>query len=881
MNLVEDIQPCDLDIDAERFPSWRPGQYQLLLDTIDCPTRFSGHCAPCGCHRKGQQIIKYDGTLINVEDIVVGDLLMGPDSKPRRVLSLIRGRGRMYSINPIKGDPFVVNEDHVLSLASYGAHSNTCDISVRDYLNKSNNFKWNYKLFRAAVDCWETKRNLPIDPYFLGALLGDGGLVYGITIHKPDKEIGDLAREQAILFDLKARPLFKKGKVGITGYQLSLKSTKGKGKCPKNPLLEIIRALGLSVSGEKKFVPHDYKTGDRQQRLSILAGLLDTDGSKSIGGYDFISVSPQLSNDVAFLARSVGLAAYIKPCKKSCQTGVVGTYYRVSISGDCRIIPCRIPRKKTMSARKQIKNVLRTGFDVKQVGTKDYIENYYGFQLNADGRYLLGDFTVTHNSGKSVVMVANPRVTGARTLILTPFKGLQDQLTGEFNFVVDLRGKNNYSCRLLSTNCEMGSPRCTIRKSSLGAGLCEHKAAVEKAARAEIVVMNYSCWFHQVYGSGVGEFDTLIMDEADTAEAALSEFLSFTLNSKEALMDLNMAQCPHWNDPVHMWATWAESLVSRLKNATEQAEKAATESDEPHILEYFFHLRTLLRKITLLAKVSDSDWIAEPTRDGIRFDPIWPGRFAEKYLFRGIKRVILFSGTLNRKAFELLGVRENNFTFYDYESRFHPFYNPLILSPVGDFRYPVSSDLMTRAIQTFDRVVEARKDRKGILHTISFSHLNQFIEQSKYARLFISNDIKYAGGARRTGDVVDTFKAASPPAVLASPSITSGWDFPDDYCRYQFILKVPFADATSLVAKARKKLDPEYYNNQAMTALIQICSRADRSETDYNENIICDIRVGWFLKHNAHLAAKWFLGARGSGRFRRLNEGVIPDPIKG
>jgi len=484
--------------------------------------------------------------------------------------------------------------------------------------------------------------------------------------------------------------------------------------------------------------------------------------------------------------------------------------------------------------------------------------------------------------GKSLCMICYALTTGSRTLILTPFKGLQDQLGKEFpDTVTDLKGKANYYCMTMQTNCEMGAPRCDVRNSIMGAGLCDHKAATNRAIHADIVVTNYSCWFHQMYGQGIGEFDTIIMDEADAAESALSEFLSFSLSSKEALGDSGKNRAPHWNDPLRAWIEWAKEAVKPMRSMVAQAERDAKESDDRRVLERFFHLRNLFKKLATLAEIQIEDWVCEPAKDGIRFDPIWPGKFAEKYLFRGIKRVILFSGTLNRKAFELLGVRQDQYTFYDYDSPFHPARNPLILAPLGNFRYPIAPQLMIQAIDFFDNLVDQRKNVKGILHTISFDHLEQFIERSRHVNLFISNDVKYAGGMRRTENVVESFKEATAPAVLASPSITSGWDFPDDFCRYQFILKVPFPTTQSTVAKARKKLDPEYHDNLAMTSLIQMCSRPCRSVYDYNENIITDVRVGWFLANKKHLAAKWFLGARGSGRYRRLNEGVVPEPIRG
>lgn len=485
--------------------------------------------------------------------------------------------------------------------------------------------------------------------------------------------------------------------------------------------------------------------------------------------------------------------------------------------------------------------------------------------------------------GKSVVMVSHALLTGSRTLILTPYTGLQDQMGAEFSGLVsDLRGKANYHCRMLQTNCELGSPRCEVRNSVMGAGLCQHKAAIGRASRAQIVVSNYACWLHQnTYTSGLGDFDTLILDEADQAvESSLSSFLAFSLSSREVMIDCGGGKnSPHWNDTTRMWSEWAAIVVKKLRAITAQAEQEAKESDRREVLERFFHLRNLTKKLTTLSELVVDEWVSEPTRDGIKFDPIWPGKFAEKYIFRGIKRVIEFGGTLNRKAFELQGVRNDDYTFYEYDSPFHPARSPLILLPIGNFKYPIKAELMNKAVDCFDSLVDLRMNSKGILHTVSFDHLNDFVERSRHSDLFLSNDIKYAGGMRRTGQVVDDFKAASPPAILASPSIVSGYDFPDAACRYQLLLKVPFPDTQSAVAKERRKLDPEYHDNIAMTSLIQISSRACRSNFDWSETYILDTRIGWFLMRNRHLAAKWFLGARGSGRYRKLNEGVIPGPI--
>ena len=73
-------------------------------------------CATGGgkCFAKGTKIVKYDGSIINVEDLKVGDVIMGYDSKPRTIKSICSGYEQMYDIIPVKGEKYSVNESHIL-----------------------------------------------------------------------------------------------------------------------------------------------------------------------------------------------------------------------------------------------------------------------------------------------------------------------------------------------------------------------------------------------------------------------------------------------------------------------------------------------------------------------------------------------------------------------------------------------------------------------------------------------------------------------------------------------------------------------------------------------------------------------------------------------
>lgn len=385
-----------------------------------------------GCHRAGQGILLYDGSIVAVEQIRVGDLLMGPDGAPREVLSLAGGVGQMYEVVPVKGEPFVVNEDHILTLvrtreAAGGSDGTTVDVSVRDYLSWAPWKKHRHKLFRVGVDFKPRQdRKDWLDPYWLGLLLGDGSWYGTPGVTTNDPEIVSSVELMAAHYGCFVRKTQQPGASCETLF-ITSGSSKGGRKSGRNRLTNELRRLGLhGTSCADKFVPQRYLTASRASRLQLLAGLLDTDGSYTRGGYDFISKSQRLADATAFLARSLGLAAYVSQCQKSCGGAHWNLYWRVSISGDCSAIPCRIPRKQA-APRLQKKDVLRTGFTLRKLGS----EEFYGFTLNGDGRYLLRDFTVTHNSGKTLTTAMILRMYGERGIVLVHGQQLVDQTRDE------------------------------------------------------------------------------------------------------------------------------------------------------------------------------------------------------------------------------------------------------------------------------------------------------------------------------------------------------------------------------------------------------------------------------------------------------------------
>ena len=389
---------------------------------------------PCGfgkCTSKNTPIMMYDGSIKMVQDIKVGEQLMGDDSTPRNVLSLARGREMMYDIIPNKGDKYTVNESHILSLKCSTNHSKKYrkgeiyDISVKDYLNLPNCFHGRGgPLLGYRVPIIFPKKDIIIDPYILGYWLGDGNSGNaGITSEEPEV----VCYFKQYCEKINCHITQNKDSIttrhslhySITGKQINNKRT-------PNVLLNNLRKYNLI---NNKHIPHDFKCNSRENRLELFAGLIDSDGSLMGNGYDIIQKNEKLLDDIIYLARSLGFAAYKNECKKSCiykGEKREGTYYRTFIHGKgLEEIPVKCERKKCLP-RKQIKDALVTRIKV----IKKEEDDYYGFELDGNRRYVLGDFTVTHNTIMALYIIAKLKL---KTLVIVHKEFLLNQWIEKIN----------------------------------------------------------------------------------------------------------------------------------------------------------------------------------------------------------------------------------------------------------------------------------------------------------------------------------------------------------------------------------------------------------------------------------------------------------------
>lgn len=359
------------------------------------------------CLGKGTKVLMFDGTLKKVEDVRFGDLLMGDDSTPRKVLSIARGRERMYWIRQNKGMDYRVNESHILSLKrsrSEYCHKNgdVLNISVKDYLKKSDKFKSNYKGYKVAVEFSEKK--LPIDPYFIGLWLGDG-----------DTNTARITTEDAEV--LNALEVYA-NKICDEGHLATVSTYAYQGKCPQYAitkgsrggfrhfsLQEELRRMNLLGA---KHIPRDYLTNSTENRLHLLAGLIDSDGHYLVqsNGYEITQSKKHLAYQIKYLCDSLGFRTSIRKKRASISSiGYESEVYRVRFYGDVDRIPVKVGRKKAKFWNSKV-NWQVTGIRVEY----DKVDDYYGFEIDGNRLFLLEDMTVTHNTAFILSALRNAAV---------------------------------------------------------------------------------------------------------------------------------------------------------------------------------------------------------------------------------------------------------------------------------------------------------------------------------------------------------------------------------------------------------------------------------------------------------------------------------------
>jgi DNA-directed RNA polymerase beta subunit len=403
-----------------------------------------GFICPSECFDPNTPIILWDGNIKLAHEIKVGDILIEDNGLGTKVKSTCKGTTIMYEIQQNKNSlNYTVTDNHILTLKikqhkrirpnnnkfqiiyfdkkklkyiykSFNIYEEAnifknniidddiLDITIANYLKLSPKIQSQLYGFRCEKVNWP-KQEIKLDPYLLGMWLGDG-LSDGFGFASADQELIDYYINWGKNNDATIKHL-EKYKYGISSTinnSLPGLNCNGTEEAPLKKLLKIYNLV------KNKHIPKEYLLNDRDTRLKLLAGLIDTDGNVRANGHEIrISQGPkntQIIVDTLYLTRSLGFSCHLNTGKSQWTSDSgkkkFSTYNELSITGEFLYeIPTLLPRKKLYpfkieKSKSNCASYLQSPIKVIKKGIGPFV----GWQLEGNGRFLLEDFTVAHNT---------------------------------------------------------------------------------------------------------------------------------------------------------------------------------------------------------------------------------------------------------------------------------------------------------------------------------------------------------------------------------------------------------------------------------------------------------------------------------------------------
>lgn len=362
---------------------------------------------PYECFDPNTKVLMADGSLKKIKDISVNEEVMGPNGKPRRVLAKHTGVDHMYRLRILTGgEDQIVNSKHLVYYKQKDYHKKTEYIKLQNPVNllkETGHRKYigNLRYLQRVKDVLPekyTSDQLLIDPYILGLWLGDG-FVKKPTIITQDNEIIQAVSQYVRDNNLQLNIATQKNTLLLN----MVASRKKHGNKPKNPFIQALKYYNIF---DKKDIPEQYICTTKENKLRLLAGLIDTDGhfSKRDNYYTFSQCESKkhIVEKMAFIARSLGFKCTVTKHNGCCEKQILDnkklskcepTWLLTILDGDSTI-PCKIHRKQG-DILKSKGNPLQSNFKVQYEG----VGKYCGITVDGDNLFVLSDFTIVHNCG--------------------------------------------------------------------------------------------------------------------------------------------------------------------------------------------------------------------------------------------------------------------------------------------------------------------------------------------------------------------------------------------------------------------------------------------------------------------------------------------------
>ena len=453
---------------------------------------------------------------------------------------------------------------------------------------------------------------------------------------------------------------------------------------------------------------------------------------------------------------------------------------------------------------------------------------------------------------------------------MTTQKILQEQYMEDFGAPLgnmrSIRSATNYTCDFLKKNsCSEGQQmlRAADKSSKFWKSCmfnCTYKQERKAFLDAPESVTNFSYALTAAnYGDKILRRNLLVLDECHNTETELAKFIEIAITERLAgavgldWPDLNTyIQTVKWIRDVYV--PTSRGVIRDMEADLEQFKELDGQSKEyADMTRRHEILNGHIQKVETFLQLQDPDnWVFEnlpsvgKNTAKITFKPIDISPFAEQYLFRLGKRVLLMSATvINCDIYaESLGLPRAQYAAITQPTPFPVENRPIFFAPIGLMSAAHIDESLPKLAEAVKEILKEHKGEKGIIHSHSYKITNYLRKNLKDKRLiFHDSDDREAA--------LKKHMTATNATVLVSPSMAEGVDLRDDLSRFQIIMKVPYPSLGDKLVKKRMHRWSWWYPMQTIKTIVQAVGRSIRNEKDRAVTYILD--ADWrrfYAKHS-------------------------------
>jgi ATP-dependent DNA helicase DinG len=424
---------------------------------------------------------------------------------------------------------------------------------------------------------------------------------------------------------------------------------------------------------------------------------------------------------------------------------------------------------------------------------------------------------------------------GAFTLTIT--KNLQDQYKDLFSEAKTLKGKGNYICAVDDISSVEAAP-CLfaprLKDDCWAANRCPYYNSRNLALTSKHTVLNYKMFLH--LPSHLKRKNYIICDEASELENEIVKMYSLFLDvSKLKNLGLNIAKpkSTFFKD-MHDWLSLlsvqlSEYIESLIKQCNKHTNIVIGEKNR---ILYFKNLYMQISQT--LAEWNSCEWVIdEPEKNCYSITPLKVDALT-KHIFDYADQIVLMSATIidHKKFAESLGITK--YAYVEERSNFNPDKSPIYISKVNAINYSNKQTVLPKIAKQIIELCNTYKTEKGIIHTQSMDITNILQKYLKGDRFLFRNEMQ------NNDEILNLHYTSTKPTVLVSPSLSYGVDLRDELARFCIIVKLPYLPLGNKRVKRLFDKDKQWYQNQMLNTLVQMCGRATRSKQDYSTTYILD-----------------------------------------